>query len=404
MKTIQKYLFALLIVAMPMMWVGCSSDDDVDNGGVNPGPGGDDNEQVDPNAPIVIENEGNIVMPMEGGETVMKFSAQGPWEVVPDQSWCRISPRSGEKGKNEIRINVPANNSYDERNSMVILRLKNHSFEKKFTVTQKQKNALTITSNKVEVGARGEEITIKLQSNVEVTYEIEKAAQSWLSAATRAMEEKSFVFRVAQNDAFAKRQGTITFSTPSGLKEVVTVYQEGTKEEVILSQTQFTVDHKAQDITVEVKSNVEHTVVMPTDAKWITKKGSRAFSSSTYVFAIEANTTHEIRSAQIKFEYKAEGKTKSEILTVLQKYEGGMSQNLTIIHTSKKFTIPALFGENIVAKILWGDSVDFEDYKKGATHEYKDNSQHTVVIETEKADGFNMTTIEGLVELNVASF
>ncbi len=397
MKTIQKYLLALLIVAMPMMWAGCSDDDtNTPNPGPNPGPA---------DGPIVIENEGNIVIPMEGGEHVLKFSATSAWEAVPDQSWCRINPRSGEKGQNQLTITVPANNSYNERNSMVILRLKNRSFEKKFTVTQKQKGALTLTSNKVEVGSAAEEITVEVKTNEEVTFEIAADAKNWIKeAATRAIETKTYKFRIEENASFDKRQGKITFKAASGLTETFTVYQSGAKEEVILSQSQFTLDHKAQDFTVEVRSNVEHRMIMPTDANWLTKKESRSYSSSTYVFHVEANTKQEIRTAEIKFEYTAKGKTETEVLTVLQKYEGGMSQNLIIVHNNKKFTTPTLFGEQLVAKILWGDSANFEDYKAGATHTYSDNSKHTVTIEAEGAESFNMNDIEGLEELNVTAF
>ena len=389
---------------MPMMWAGCSDDDAVDNGG-NGGNGGSGGEVINPNAPIVIENEGNITIPVEGGEQVLNFTAVADWEIVPDQSWCRVSPRYGAAGKQQVTFNVAANNSYDERNSMVTLRLKDRSFEKKFTVTQKQKNALTLTSNKVEVTSRGGEIMIELKSNVEVTAEIEAAAQGWIKAnGTRAMEVKNFVFTISENGAFSKRQGKITFKTEAGLEEVVTVYQDGAKEEVILSQSQFSLDYNAQEIKVEVRSNVEHTMKMPSNAPWLSEVKSRGYSSSTYVFRVEENTTPDMRSAEITFEYKAQGKAAKEILTIMQKSEGGMAQSLTIVHNNSEFMAPSLFGEAVVAKILWGDNTAPEEYKAGAKHSYSNTQNHAVIIESENAEGFKMNNIKGLIELNVVAF
>ena len=52
--------------------------------------------------------------------------------------------------------------------------IKAGSVSKNITVTQKQKDALTITSNKVEIDEEGGEFTIEAKTNVSLTYEIEE--------------------------------------------------------------------------------------------------------------------------------------------------------------------------------------------------------------------------------------
>ncbi len=49
------------------------------------------------------------------------------------------------------------------------------------TVNQKQKDALTVTSNKIEMKADGGDTSIEVKANVNYTYEIDEAAKSWIS-------------------------------------------------------------------------------------------------------------------------------------------------------------------------------------------------------------------------------
>ena len=94
------------------------------------------------------------------------------------------------------------------------------------TVTQKQRDALLLTSHKVELEADGGTFTLNLKANVQVSAEIEPGID-WLKAADtkiRALTETTLTFQVDENTNPETRQAVITL-TGGGLTEQVSVYQ-----------------------------------------------------------------------------------------------------------------------------------------------------------------------------------
>lgn len=78
-------------------------------------------------------------------------------------------------GTATLTITATENISPDERNATIIL--KAGAASKTFTVIQKQKDALAVTSSKIEVTADGDEISIEVKANISFDYEIEEVAK-----------------------------------------------------------------------------------------------------------------------------------------------------------------------------------------------------------------------------------
>lgn len=78
------------------------------------------------------------------------------------------------------------------------------------TIIQKQRDALTITSSKIEVPASGKTITIEVQSNIQFDYEIADKDRDWiLPEETRAMQTTYLTFKVQPNENVSRREGAI---------------------------------------------------------------------------------------------------------------------------------------------------------------------------------------------------
>ena len=163
-----------------------------------------------------------------------------------------------------------ANDSYDERNASVTIT--SGSVKKTITVTQKQKDALILTSNKVEVDAEGGDFSIELQANVEVTYEIESGAQTWLTpvARSRGLTSSFLAFHAEANEEAEARQAVIKLAGGNGLTEEVTVYQIGTGPALVLSQSEYIVSSAGETIQVELRSNTAYEIEMP-GVDWLRK-------------------------------------------------------------------------------------------------------------------------------------
>lgn len=254
----------------------------------------------------------------EGGSCTISFNATDAWTASVTNNradaWCTVEPTSGIKGNNTITIRVKENEEADDRNA--VIQLKASTTTKNINVTQKQKNALTLTTNKYQIPSKGGEFEIEIKANVKYSYTIDDKAKEWISyESSRALSTSYLKFKVAMNQG-DKREGVITI-TDGTLTEKVTVYQEASGPTIVLSKNEFTVASEGETITVEVSSNVDVEVQMP-EVDWIKENKSRAFSTHTYHYVIAPNEGYDNREAEIVFKNKENNLKEKVVVRQLQ--------------------------------------------------------------------------------------
>lgn len=147
----KKLLFLLLSV---FLCISCS-DDNTTTDEPTPNPG---EPQIEIPATSLTPN-----FKSEGGESIIEFTAKSDWSVsvvnTRAESWCSVSPLSGKAGKASLTIRTAANETYDERNATITLRAGTDS--KNIIVTQKQKDALLVSSSKIEMKKRAANLPSK---------------------------------------------------------------------------------------------------------------------------------------------------------------------------------------------------------------------------------------------------
>ena len=242
-----------------------------------------------------------------------------------------VQPASGTAGDVLLTITTQPNETYDERNAAIVLTCAGERTT--FTVSQKQKDALLLSSDKVELDATGGGFTLALQANVSVSYEIEPDAD-WLKpadASTKALEDLTFAFHAEENTDTESRQATITLNG-NGLVETVTVFQAGTAPVLVLGQQEYIVGSTGETIAVELKSNTAYRVQLPA-VDWLTEADTRSLSAYTHYFAVAPNDTYDARTAEIIF-VAADG-TLADTVFVTQ------VQQDTLIVAQQEYDIPA---------------------------------------------------------------
>lgn len=174
------------------------------------------------------------VIEQKGGKASVSFTTNTAWTATVNTastrsaSWVSVSPVNGGAGSHTLTVTTTENDTYDERNATVVL--KAGAASKSFTVSQKQKNALTVSSNKIEVEAAGGKAVIEVKANVQYEYEIETEAQSWIThAATRGLATGTLRFTIAENKGDDARSGKIVIKG-AGISRTVTVKQPAGKE------------------------------------------------------------------------------------------------------------------------------------------------------------------------------
>ncbi len=259
------------------------------------------------------------VLEQKGGTATVSFTTNAAWtaSVSTTTSWVSVSPSSGAAGTHTLTVTTAENDTYDERNATLTIKAGNAS--QNLTITQKQKDALTVTSNKVEIGSEGGTFSIEAKANVSVSYEIEEAAKEWISASeSRGLTTKTLNFTAKANEKEKPRQGNIILKGSEGLTETITVYQEGEKPTLVITSEDIVVGSNGETIKIELKSNVDYEMILP-EADWISKEESRAISAYTHYLTIATNETYDQRSAIIYFQNAAESLKDSICITQLQK-------------------------------------------------------------------------------------
>ena len=311
MKKLLYALFAFVAI------VACTNSDD--GGGIDTPPPTPEKPKTEINLGITT-----IGFAAEGGTIAFAFTANEAWtaELVNDRAddWCSIEPTSGEAGSAEITVTTAPNDTPDERSASISITA--GKITKSVIVNQKQKDALTVTASKFEVGAEGGEIEIEVKANIDFQYEIEESAKDWIeNKGTRSLETSTLRFAVAENGDHQKREAKI-YITSGELSETITIYQAGDDSIIIISQNEYVVSSDGGTIAVEVASGVDVAVELPDYAEWVTENTSLGESTNTYYFDIAPNEEYDQRMADIKFTNKANDIT--EAIWIVQTQRGAI--------------------------------------------------------------------------------
>ena len=283
--------------------------------------GGEEIDELNPTPSqptITLETSSSSNFTTEGGNNIISFKSSDAWtaDVINSRAdtWCSVSPTSGDAGNAKITITTTPNVTPDDRSASIVI--KAGSTQKTINVSQKQKDALTVTSSKFEVTAEGGEVKVEVKANIKFDYEIDTAAKEWISySETRALKTSTLVFNVAKNEIVQKREGKISIKSGE-YNETIMIYQSGTKPEIVISKDEYIVSSGSETISLEVASNVDVAMEIPSDATWISENSSRALSTNTFYFDILPNEDYDQRSTEIKFTNKENGL--SETIKVVQ--------------------------------------------------------------------------------------
>lgn len=198
------YLYSALLCLVILASPGCSGNDD----GADP--------------ELIVSTE-SISFKKEGGDVVLHIKTNTQWNLVSSQSWCAVSPSSGE-GAGTIKLTATAteNTGTDARNAVITVTAGNQS--RQVSVAQEAGSLLIVKKSEYDIEAAGESIVIELQTSS--AHEI-SIVGDWISRpSARAVSAVSETFIIAANRNVLDREGSITFQV-ADLSETVIIRQKG---------------------------------------------------------------------------------------------------------------------------------------------------------------------------------
>ena len=246
-------------------------------------------------------------------------------------TWCTLSSEVGKRGTVKLTISVEENTTYEERSASI--EFVYDEVKRTIVVVQKQKDAVLVSSSKLEVPEAGGNYTIEVQHNIPFSVEVDETSKSWITIlGTKALSSSKVSVQVAANEDLAKRTGRIVVKSGKG-EEIVNVYQEGAAPVLVLTENNYSFSGAGGTIDLEVKSNLHYEYEIVEGKEWIREINSKGLSTHTLHFFVLGNDTYEDRTGKIRIFDKTTGM--EETVTVFQE------QNNAILLSPGYFELPS---------------------------------------------------------------
>ena len=263
-------------------------------------------------------NKTKLDFPDIGGKQSFDVMSNREWTAVSsDQSWCVVSPSSGDKNTT-VDVNVAVNTTTAERTAVITVKPEGSELKQEVTVTQaagKQDpedpdHTLTAAPAQLDFLNTAGTKTLQITANVEWTV---VSNEDWCTVSSASGTGVASVeVTVTANTGTTSRFARLTVSNSQySLSKTIGVTQQGVEPSILISPDRKDIGAGATTIEIAVSANVEFDVT--SNAAWLTVTQATA---EKVTLQAQANTTTASRTGTVTF--KQRGGSESKTLTVNQ--------------------------------------------------------------------------------------
>ena len=267
-------------------------------------------------------------------------------------------------------FNIAQNQTYDNRSTKVIIKDKNSELADTLYINQTQLNALILTQSTYEIPAEGQNIKVEIKSNIKYEFIIPDKTIEWIKQIqSRALTTNIINLSISENTSYEQRTAEIVVKDKnSNLSDTIRITQKQNNA-IILTQKKYNIPAEGQQISIEIKSNIEYDIWLSPDAeKWVEKIDlSRALTTNTLNYNILPNTTYNERKAEI----------------IIKDKGGDLSDTVKIVQLPKSDTF--------IGDVIFITEQDLIDFKEKGYKKIKGN----LTIEGEKLK--TLQTLDNLI-------
>ncbi len=242
------------------------------------------------------QNQTSFTINNIGNSQTISFDTNVSWTTKTSQSWCTVSPASGEAGTNSITVTVAPNELYDSRSCKLTILA--GFVTKTFTINQDNNLGLIITQDRYELSNEAETIEVEVKANVDFGVTI---SEGWITQVkSRGLTGTILEFKVDKNESYNNREGSITIYEKNGnLSSTIRVFQSQ-EDAIILSEDEYNLSNDNHTLEVELKTNVDYDVIIPKGGDWVSyTPPTRGLRAETVVLTVSRNDTYDARSTEV---------------------------------------------------------------------------------------------------------
>lgn len=283
---------------------------------------------------------------MEGGtvtvnlQTNISYNVMIPddcdWITLPATSKSRMDGEKARKSKKSraatteaIVLRVKENPGYKDRDAVVTIGNKDAGAEIKISIHQPFTTVFKADKTAFDVDMAGGTITVNIESNI--SYEVSiPSGCDWITMPTAARSKaraksksrgtttSAVVFRVKENLSYKDREAVVTIANKDAGVSIAIYIHQPFATEFKVDKNEFEVPMEGGTVTVNVESNVDYDVSIPSGCSWITRVNtarSRATKSSVVMLRVSENTSGSDRRAVITISNSSAGVSTSITIT-----------------------------------------------------------------------------------------
>ena len=237
-----------------------------------------------------------------GGSQTVSLTANKPWTASSSQSWCKVSPSSGEEASSSrITISCDANTTYDARNATITIACA--ELTKTVSITQATNNGLLVSQTTYELTKAAQQLNIEVQANVKFSVDVDNGCKDWVKYnSTKGLTTSTVVLDIAENKTYDSREGKVTIKQEGGnLLSTVTIKQSQL-DGLFITMPEYNLSNEKHTLTVEVSTNVEFDV--KPEADWVKYVQTKGLRSKQIVLEVAENDTYDQRETKVNIKQK----------------------------------------------------------------------------------------------------
>ena len=283
---------------------------------------------------------------MEGGtvtvnlQTNISYDVMIPdecdWITLPATSKSRMNSEKARKSKKSraatteaIVLRVKENPGYKDRDAVVTIGNKDAGAEIKISIHQPFTTVFKADKTAFDVDMAGGTITVNMESNISYDVSIPSGCD-WITMPTAARSKaransksrgtstSAVVLRVKENLSYKDREAVVTIANKEAGVSIAIYIHQPFATEFKVDKNEFEVPMEGGTVTVNVESNVDYDVSIPSGCSCITRVNtarSRATKSSVVMLRVSENTSGSDRRAVITISNSSAGVSTSITIT-----------------------------------------------------------------------------------------
>lgn len=241
------------------------------------------------------------------------------------------------------------------------------------------------------VGGQGGYFSIYAEPHSEV--EIEKDIK-WISLLDSS--DGLFTFLVEKNEESAERSGTVTINSANA--RILCHVTQAKRSSSLNTVDTTVVDYPGGSFEIAVDPDQLFDILIPDSCTWIKPAQNQSSSTNKYSFIVDENADIAPRSSYVYLILEGTESFKKHFVT-----QKGIpvTLELTILHNSTSFILPAFGGTEYNGFVLWGDMSG--SYFSGAVaepHIFSDGQKETE-IRISNTSGFSIKEMTGISKITI---